>query len=43
MLDWRFKTSVGKGGGGWGVLPQKILKTKKAEASSAHFAGAILP
>ena len=32
------------GGGGPGVLPQKILKTKKAEeAISGHFAGALLP
>ena len=30
--------------GGWGVLPRKILKTKKAgEAISGHFVGAILP
>ena len=30
--------------GGLGVLPQKILKTKKAgEAISGHFVGAILP
>ena len=30
--------------GGLGVLPLKILKTKKAgEAISGHFAGAILP
>ena len=30
--------------GGFGVLPRKILKTKKAgEAISGHFVGAILP
>ena len=42
LLDWNFKTLVWKGG--LGVLPRKILKTKKAgEAISGHFAGAILP
>ena len=33
-----------KGGGGSGVLPRKILKTKKAgEAISGHFVRTILP
>ena len=31
-------------GSGGGVLPRKILKTKKADSAiSGHFAGAILP
>ena len=38
MISWS-----GREGGG-GVLPRKILKTKKAgEAISGHFVGAILP
>ena len=42
VLDSKTKTHIWKGGAG--VLPWKILKTKKAEeAISGHFAGAILP
>ena len=43
IVGLKFKTLSWKGGG-LGVLPRKILKTKKAEeAISGHFAGASLP
>ena len=43
-LDWKINHILSNLDGGCGVLPRKILKTKKAgEAISGHFVKTILP